>query len=258
MDQNERRAYLIRELMNEEPRYKRMTMPGDSRGQEDLLRSLMNVREPRPVSEEFLAVQDEYLRETIARRGVTRPEELTPVEGELYLWQGDITALACDAIVNAANSSLLGCFRPLHNCIDNCIHTYAGIQLRLKCAELMAAQGHEEPTGQAKLTPGYNLPCRYVLHTVGPIVDGPLTQRHCRQLASCYRACLDAAAESGCGSIAFCCVSTGVFGFPKRQAAEIAVQTVRDWKREKHSPIKVVFNVFGNESLAIYRDVLHV
>ena len=256
MNQTESRKYLIQELLKEEPRYRRIAVPEEVQEQKDLLRSLMNVRMPRPISDEFLAVQDEYLKEAVAERGITRLDELTPVEGDLYLWKGDITTLECDAIVNAANSGMLGCFRPLHNCIDNCVHTYAGIQLRLKCAEIMDTQGCEEPTGQAKITPAYNLPSRYVIHTVGPIVDGVLRQEHCELLGSSYRSCLDTAAENGCGSIAFCCISTGVFGFPKREAAEIAVETVKAWKREKNSRMKVIFNVFGYEDLTIYQNLL--
>lgn len=256
MEQSERRSYLIRELLREEPRRRERPIPAGEREQKDLLRSLLNVRPPRPASADFLRVQDAYLQAAIAEKGLTHLSDLTPVEGELYLWQGDITTLACDAIVNAANSALLGCFQPLHVCIDNCIHTFSGVQLRRTCAELMARQGHPEPTGQAKCTPAYNLPCKYVLHTVGPIVQGPLTERHCSLLASCYRACLELAEESGCGSLAFCCISTGAFGFPKREAAEIAVETVRSYKREKGSAIRVVFNVFGDEDLAIYRGVL--
>ena len=182
--------------------------------------------------------------------------DLSPVDGDLYLWQGDITRLAVDAIVNAANSALLGCFQPLHYCIDNAIHTYAGLDLRNCCNEIMQKQGHPEPTGQAKMTPGFNLPCQYVLHTVGPIVDGRLTQTHCDQLASCYRACLTLAEENGCGSIAFCCISTGVFGFPKQEAAEIAVRTVKDYKQAHQSRIKVIFNVFKGEDYAIYQALL--
>lgn len=256
MDQTERRIFLIRALLREEPRYRNVKVPADEKEQKDLLRSLMNVRMPRAVSEEFLTVQNEYLKAAAAEKGTTRLDELTPVDGDLYLWQGDITTLECDAIVNAANSGMTGCYRPLHNCIDNCIHTYAGVQLRLRCAELMAAQGHEEPTGQAKITPAYNLPCKYVLHTVGPIVDGRLTQEHCDLLASSYRSCLTLAEENGCGSIAFCCISTGVFGFPKREAAEIAVQTVRDYKAEKNSGVKVIFNVFKDDDRAIYEALL--
>ena len=257
MDQKERREFLIRELLKEEPRYQRISMPSDQQEQKNLLRSLMNVRMPRNISDAFLSVQDAYLKEAIAEKGITRLEELTPADGDLYLWQGDITLLACDAIVNAANSQMLGCFRPLHSCIDNCIHTYSGIQLRLSCAEIMEKQGFEEPTGQAKITPAYNLPSKYVIHTVGPIVDGPLIRKHCELLASSYRSCLEIASENGCESIAFCCISTGVFGFPKREAAEIAVKTVKAWKAEKESKLKVIFNVFGDEDLAIYRSILH-
>ena len=170
-------------------------------------------------------------------------------------YQSDITTLKCDAIVNAANSQMLGCFSPCHGCIDNIIHTMAGVQLRLACHELMQKQGHEEPTGQAKITPGFNLPARHVLHTVGPIVDGPLTREHEQLLASCYRSCLRLAAESGCESIAFCCISTGVFMFPNQRAAEIAVETVRNWLDETGSGMKVVFNVYKDLDLKIYTEL---
>ena len=175
----------------------------------------------------------------------------------IYLWRGDITTLECGAIVNAANSGMTGCYQPCHNCIDNCIHTYAGVQLRLKCAEIMAEQGYEEPTGQAKITLAYNLPCEYVIHTVGPIVQGKLTQEHCRQLESCYRSCLKLADKNDVGSIAFCCISTGVFMFPNDKAAEIAVGTVQKYKAETGSKIEVVFNVFKEYDEAIYRKLLH-
>ncbi len=256
MDQAEKRMYLIRGLLDERPRYRTSEIPSDEGEQRRLLRGLFNLRPPADIGEEFLRVQDEYLREETARKGVTRLSDLTSVEPGLYLWQGDITTLSCDAIVNAANSGMTGCYQPCHNCIDNCIHTYAGIQLRNACAEIMERQGHEEPTGQAKITPGFNLPCRYVIHTVGPIVQGRLTKRHEEQLASCYRSCLALAEENGCGSIAFCCISTGVFGFPKRRAAEIAVQTVRDHRANTHSDLEVIFNVFKDEDARIYRECL--
>ena len=256
MNQTERRQYLIRSLLAEERRYASMEVPAGGEEQRQLLRALMNVRPPRPIGEDFLRVQDEYLARVRAERGVVSLADAEPVGDNLYLWQGDITRLACDAIVNAANSGMTGCYRPLHNCIDNCIHTYAGVQLRLKCAELMEVQGHEEPTGQAKITPAYNLPSKYVIHTVGPIVEGRLTQEHRDLLASSYRACLDVAAEKGCESIAFCCISTGVFGFPQQEAAEIAVGTVKTWREEHHGSMKTVFNVFKDEDLMIYRDVL--
>ncbi len=256
MDQAERRVYLIEALLRERPSCKKQEIPTDSERQKILLRGLLNVRAPRAVSEEFLAVQDAYLRQELAEAGVTRLEDLTPVCGDLYLWQGDITKLACGAIVNAANSGLTGCYVPNHACIDNCIHTYAGVQLRLSCAELIARQGHEEPTGQAKITKAYNLPCRYVLHTVGPVVTGAVTQEDERLLASCYRSCLELAEETGVESIAFCCISTGVFHFPNRRAAEIAVQTVRQYQNETKSRMKVIFNVFKDLDRAIYESLL--
>lgn len=190
MNQSERRNFLIQSLLEESREYRGMQIPSDSTGQRQLLRGLMNVRMVKKSSAEFLNIQDAYLQEETAKKGVTDVDDLTPVQQGLYLWQGDITALRCDAIVNAANSGMTGCYVPNHRCIDNCIHTFAGVQLRLYCEEMMEAQGHAEPTGQAKITPAYNLPCRYVLHTVGPIVGGHLTETHCRQLADCYRSCL--------------------------------------------------------------------
>ncbi len=256
MTQAERRLFLIRSLLKERPEYRELRIPQDADGQRQLLRSLMNVRAPRKTDAEFLTVQDAYLRQALAEDGVTHLDDLRPVSGDLYLWQGDITRLACGAIVNAANSGLTGCYIPCHACIDNCIHTYAGVQLRLDCADLMAQQGHEEPTGQAKLTQAYNLPCDYVLHTVGPIVDGRMTARDEHLLASCYRSCLKLAEEHGIESIAFCCISTGVFHFPGQRAAEIAVETVRRYKAEQNSHIKVIFNVFKDSDKKIYEQLL--
>ena len=258
MTREEKQTWLIRALQKEMPRYARYPIPEDREGQWQLLRGLFNLRPPMPAAPEFLRVQGELLRELTAEKGIVTLDSLPPCkeDEELYLWQGDITRLAADAIVNAANSQMLGCFRPNHSCIDNIIHTMAGVELRLKCAELMEAQGCEEPAGAAKITPAYNLPCKFVLHTVGPIVDGALTEEHCRLLASSYRSCLELAQEKGLSSIAFCCISTGVFGFPQREAAKIAVQTVRQWKMERKSSIKVIFNVFKDSDLAIYRNLL--
>jgi len=255
MNQQDRRVFLIERLVQEQPGYRDARIPSDAAGQERLLRALANVRMPGPIDEDFLTVQDEYLRERAAERGITRLRDLMPVEPGIYLWQGDITTLAVDAIVNAANSGMTGCYVPCHNCIDNCIHTFAGVQLRNACAEIMERQGHEEATGQAKITPGFNLPCTYVLHTVGPIVQGDLTEQHREQLESCYASCLNLAAQTGCESVAFCCISTGLFGFPQREAAEIAVRTVRAWRRHR-SEIEVVFNVFKDEDREIYRGLL--
>ena len=257
MNQEQRRVFLIEQLLRERPSCRKQEIPAEEDRQKVLLRALMNVRRPGNVSPEFLRVQDEYLREELSEKQITRLADLTPVGEGLYLWRGDITTLACGAIVNAANSGMTGCYQPCHNCIDNCIHTYAGVQLRLKCAEIMAEQGYAEPTGQAKITPAYNLPCEYVIHTVGPIVQGKLTQEHCALLESCYRSCLELADENGVGSIAFCCISTGVFMFPNDKAAEIAVGTVQKYKAETGSKIEVVFNVFKERDEEIYRKLLH-
>ena len=256
MTQTERRLYLIRELLREQPRYAGITVPAGEREQKHLLRSLFNVRAPEPVSGEFLAVQDAYLQEETRRKGITDSAGLKPVREGVYLWQVDITTLRCDAIVNAANSQMLGCFAPCHGCIDNAIHTYAGVQLRLACGELMQQQGHEEETGKAKITPGFNLPCRYVLHTVGPIVGGRLTKRDQQLLASCYRSCLELAEQNNVKSIAFCCISTGEFHFPHEKAAEIAIQTVKEYREHTHSKMEVIFNVFKETDLNIYRKLL--
>lgn len=254
MKQTERRVYLIEYLLAE--RGERIEIPNDAYNQKRLLRSLFNIRMPKETSEDFLQIQDVYLQEENRRKGITDIADLQPVQDDIYLWQGDITTLRCDAIVNAANSQMLGCFCPCHGCIDNAIHTFAGVQLRRNCNEIMQKQGHNEPTGQAKITPAYNLPCKYVLHTVGPIVSGRLTEEHCELLKSCYLSCLKLAEKNSCKSIAFCCISTGVFGFPQREAAQIAVDTVKRYKEENHSDIKVIFNVFKDSDLAIYREVL--
>ena len=248
--------YLIKKLLAQQPRYQELPVPADPAGQKRLLRSLMNVRAPGPIGRDFLAVQDEYLREELEQKGVTDLSDLTPVSEGLYLWQGDITTLRCDAIVNAANSGLTGCYVPCHGCIDNCIHTYAGVQLRQACAAIMREQGREEETGRAKITGAYNLPCKYILHTVGPIVAGPLTRTDEELLASCYRSCLELAERHGVKSIAFCCISTGEFHFPNRRAAEIAVQTVKKYRAEQNSKIQVIFNVFKDTDYQIYRELL--
>lgn len=256
MTQSERRLYLITELKKENRQYAELPVPSDTAEQKHLLRALFNVRMPKAASDEFLKIQDEYLREETFQKGVTDFATLTPIRPGVYLWQGDITTLKCDAIVNAANSALLGCFCPNHWCIDNAIHTFAGVQLRLACAELMAKQRHDEPTGQSKITPAFNLPCRYVLHTVGPIVGGRLTEKDCKLLRSCYRSCLKVADGNNLKSIAFCCISTGEFHFPNERAAEIAIQAVKDYKKETKSGIKVIFDVWKNKDYEIYTRLL--
>jgi len=256
MTQAERRILLTEKLLAEQPRYRKMSIPHDEAEQRRLLRSLMNVRIPQQIGDDFLMMQDEYLREELAQKGITDIADLTPAAEGLYLWQGDITTLRCDAIVNAANSGMTGCYVPCHRCIDNCIHTYAGVQLRLECAAIMREQGHEEETGKAKITGAYNLPCKYVLHTVGPIISGPLTEQDEKLLASCYRSCLELAAQHGIQSVAFCCISTGEFHFPNDRAAKIAVQTVRRHREQTHSEIKVIFNVFKDVDYKIYWNLL--
>ena len=226
--------------------------------QRTLLRALMNVRPPRPLSADFLHLQDELLSAEREQRGVVDVMTLPSVslDARIILWQGDITRLNADAIVNAANAALLGCFIPCHRCIDNAIHSAAGLQLRAECAALMERQGHPEETGMAQITHGYNLPARYVIHTVGPIVSGALTDRHRAQLASCYRSCLSLATAHGLRSIAFCCISTGEFHFPRAAAAEIAVREVRDFLTHETSIERVVFNVFKDEDRHIYEGLL--
>lgn len=252
MTQAERRSFLINTLLSE--RGERIEIPTDEYNQKRLLRSLFNVRMPKSVTDDFLQIQDAYLQEENRRKGTTDIAELEPVQKGIYLWQGDITTLKCDAIVNAANSQMLGCFNPCHGCIDNAIHTYAGVQLRNRCSEMMTEQGFDEPTGQAKITPAYNLPCEYVIHTVGPIVSGRLTDKDCELLKSCYLSCLKHAEENSCKSIAFCCISTGVFGFPQKEAAQIAVKAVKEYQKEHD--IEVIFNVFKDSDKQIYRELL--
>lgn len=258
MNQAQRREYLLRVLLDETPRCHGMALPQEEAEQRRLLRSFFNVRRPRPISDAFLEVQDAYLQAELREKKITPAEALPPVprHPQLSLWQGDITTLAVDAIVNAANSTLLGCFVPCHGCIDNAIHTWAGVQLRLECHRLMREQDHEEPTGGAKITSAYNLPCRYVLHTVGPIISGQLTEQDEALLASCYRSSLALALERGLSGIAFCCISTGEFHFPPDRAAEIAVQTTEDFLRDYPAQMKVIFNVFKESDYHIYSQLL--
>jgi len=256
MNQSEKRLFLIQSLLKERQEYQSIEIPVGAEGQRQLLRGLMNVRKPANIGLDFLQVQDEYLQGETAAKGITDIADLAPVQPGLYLWQGDITTLKCDAIVNAANSGMTGCYIPNHRCIDNAIHTYAGVELRLACEELMERQGYPEPTGQAKITPAFNLPCRYVLHTVGPIINGRVTEEDKELLASCYRSCLELAAEAGLESVAFCCISTGEFHFPHELAAELAVETVKEFRKKQTSVKKVIFNVFKALDKTIYEKLL--
>ena len=256
MNQSERRLFLIQSLLKENPAYRDWGVPQGADDQKRLLRGLMNVRPAQDTDAKFLKTQDAYLQGETAAKGITDITDLTPIQPGIYLWQGDITTLRCDAIVNAANSGMTGCYVPNHRCIDNAIHTFAGVELRLACAKLMEQQGYPEPTGQAKITPAFNLPCRYVLHTVGPIIADAPTKRDCELLESCYRSCLELAAANNLESVAFCCISTGEFHFPNEQAAEIAVRTVKSFLHQPTSVKKVIFNVFKEIDKSIYTRLL--
>ena len=261
---------LIKTLIDENPQYSELQIPDDLQGKRDLFRALRNIRPPLPVSEEFLRLQDEELQAQLQEKGIVGLPQLSTLHSPLTLnskpstlnftiWQGDITRLKVDAIVNAANSQMLGCFHPLHKCIDNAIHSAAGVQLREECHRLMLQQGREEPTGQAKITKAYNLPCKYVIHTVGPIIpNGIPTEFQKEQLASCYRNIMTCADENNLESVAFCCISTGEFRFPNRLAADIAVQTVKDYltTHPNCSVKQVVFNVFKDVDRDIYQRLL--
>lgn len=256
MTQEQRLDKLITYFLQEHPKYSAIIVPDSIEEKQRLFRSLINVRPPAPVPSQYLEVQDEYLQEELKNKHITQVKDLAPVQNNIFLWKGDITTLAADAIVNAANSQMLGCFIPCHGCIDNAVHTFAGIQLRLDCAAMMQAQQASEKTGTAKLTKAYNLPCRFILHTVGPVVDGELSPLHERQLASCYRSCLDLAVQNSIQSLAFCCISTGEFHFPNRRAAEIAISTVQDYQASTADQIKVIFNVYKEADYNIYRELL--
>ena len=271
--QDERLDLLIRDFKAESAEYRNLPVPDDREGKRRILRSLMNVRMPRETAERTLLIQDEYLKGRAEERGIVKLTDIPtlaeaygierPFSDKLSLWQGDITRLAVDAIVNAANSRMLGCFVPMHSCIDNCIHTFAGVQLRAECNrqmnQLRAKYGsdYEQPTAVPMLTDAYNLPAKKVIHIVGPIVEGRLTEEHERQLAACYRNTLELCAANSLRTVAFCCISTGVFHFPAERAAEIAVQTVTEWLSERPGAMdRVIFNVFSDRSRAIYEQNL--
>lgn len=246
----EKLDFLINSLLDDMPEYKLEAQSITDK--KILLRALMNLRPPMKLNKEFLQVQDEYLSLEREAKGIIDAEELPEILPGLSLWQGDITRLKADAIVNAANSSLLGCFVPLHKCIDNAIHSASGLQLRDECYHIMKAQNSPEPTGSAKLTRGYNLPAKFVIHTVGPIITGKLSHEDCEELESCYNSCLELAEKNNLNSLAFCCISTGEFHFPNDEAAKIAVSTVKEFMSKASSLKKVIFNVFKDIDLKIY------
>lgn len=263
MTQEERLDYLVEAFKADSVKYRLIDTPKDTEGKRRLLRSLMNIRMPKPLPDEVKEVQDAYLKERIRANGIVGLDDIPVIRDGLSIWQGDITRLAADAIVNAANSQMLGCFVPMHTCIDNCIHTFSGVQLREECERQMEefrgkfGSDYEQPTAVPMLTDAYNLPCRKVIHVVGPIVQFMLTKDLEKDLADCYRNVLDMCASNGLKSVAFCCISTGVFRFPNRRAAEIAVSTVNEWMASHPDKVeRVIFNVFKEEDRAIYEGLL--
>ena len=264
MTQSERLDYLVEAFIEDSKEYSDLRIPNDPEEKRRILRSLMNIRMPSPMSEEVLALQDDYLAERNREKGIVTLNDIPEIKDGLSIWQGDITRLAVDAIVNAANSQMLGCFVPMHSCIDNCIHSFAGIQLRNECNEKMKVkriqygEDYEQPTAVPMLTEAYNLPAKKIVHVVGPIVSGRLTEDLENDLADCYANTLDLCKDSGLRSVAFCCISTGVFHFPNRKAAQIAVKTVREWmKRYPDSMDRVIFNAFKDEDRRHYEQELY-
>ncbi len=263
MTQDERLNYLVEQFKTDSEEYKELPVPADSEGKRRILRSLMNIRMPKDLPSGVLKIQDEYLKERAKEKGIVKLSDIPTATEGISVWQGDITRLQVDAIVNAANSLMLGCFVPMHTCIDNCIHTYAGIQLRAECDRQMTAlrekygADYEQPTAAPVLTDGYNLPAKKIVHIVGPIVTGRLTKDLEQDLADCYRNTLDLCLENDIRSVAFCCISTGVFHFPNRKAAEIAARTVTDWLDQHPGAMeRVIFNVFKEEDKRYYEQEL--
>jgi len=261
--QEERLDYLVEIFKRDSDDYKDLEIPKNVEEKRRVLRSLMNIRMPKEMDLAVISVQDDYLKERINENGIVKLSEIPIVRDGISIWQGDITRLAVDAIVNAANSQMLGCFVPMHTCIDNCIHTFAGIQLRQECNRRMNilknryGMDYEQPTAVPMLTDAYNLPAKKVIHIVGPIVNYKLTPDLENDLADCYRNTLDMCAENGLKSVAFCCISTGVFNFPNDRAAEIAVKTVTTWLSEHPGKMeRVIFNVFKDEDRRYYEKEL--
>lgn len=263
MTQNQRLDYLVEKFKTDSVQYEDLKTPKDTEGKRRILRSLMNIRMPRRMDESVLRVQDDYLKERIRENGVVELSDIPVIRDGLSIWQGDITRLAVDAIVNAANSQMLGCFVPMHTCIDNCIHTFAGVQLREECSRQMNqlreryGRDYEQPTAVPMLTDAYNLPAKKVIHIVGPIVQYKLTPELEKDLADCYRNTLDMCLDHNLRSVAFCCISTGVFHFPNKRAAEIAVSTVDNWLSQHPGAMeRVIFNVFKDEDKKYYEELL--
>ncbi len=261
--QHQRLDFLVEAFKKDSVRYRDLKTPYSTEEKRELLRSLMNIRMPKALPEEVLLVQDEYLKQRAEEKGIVRPDDIPVIRDGMCIWQGDITRLSADAIVNAANSQMLGCFVPMHSCIDNAIHTFAGVQLRAECSRKMNhlrkkyGPGYEQPTAVPMLTDAYNLPAKKVIHVVGPIVENDLTPALEQDLALCYRNTLDLCRENDLRSVAFCCISTGVFRFPAGRAAEIAVSTVEEWMSANPGAMdRVIFNVFKDEDKAIYEKLV--
>ena len=265
MTQNERLKFLVEAFKADSGEYRNLAVSEDREEQRRVLRSLMNVRMPGNMDPDTLRVQDAYLQERAAEKGVVTLNDIPALESDprLSIWQGDITRLLVDAIVNAANSRMLGCFVPMHTCIDNCIHTFAGVQLRAECDRQMRelrrkyGRGYEQPTAVPLLTDAYNLPAKKVVHIVGPIVQHKLTPALEKDLADCYSNILNLCETNALKSVAFCCISTGVFRFPADRAAEIAVETVKRWLDEHPDSMRrVIFNVFSDKDRNYYERLL--
>lgn len=261
--QDQRLDYLVDAFKKDSVQYKELETPKDTEGKRRILRSLMNIRMPRKMDKAVLSVQDEYLQERVRENGIVELDDIPMIRDRMSIWQGDITRLAVDAIVNAANSQMLGCFVPMHTCIDNCIHTFAGVELRAECSRQMNqlrlkyGKDYEQPTAVPMLTDAYNLPAKKVIHIVGPIVRYELTPELEKDLADCYRNTLDMCLEHDLKSVAFCCISTGVFHFPNKRAAEIAVSTVSSWLSQHPSAMeRVIFNVFKDEDKTYYEELI--
>lgn len=261
--QDQRLDYLVDAFKKDSVQYKDLDTPRDTEGKRRLLRSLMNIRMPRKMDKAVLSVQDEYLQARVRENGIVELDDIPMIRDRMSIWQGDITRLAVDAIVNAANSQMLGCFVPMHTCIDNCIHTFAGVELRAECSRQMNqlrlkyGKDYEQPTAVPMLMDAYNLPAKKVIHVVGPIVRYELTPELEKDLADCYRNTLDMCLEHDLKSVAFCCISTGVFHFPNKRAAEIAVSTVGSWLSQHPGAMeRVIFNVFKDEDTTYYEELI--
>ena len=256
----EKLDFLIDYLIKENKNIDIKEIPQNISDKKRLYRSLCNIREPLPISKEYIEIENDFLTTANIRKGIIDSNNIiqfTKYKGTpICLWQGDITTLKIDAIVNAANSQGLGCFIPCHKCIDNAIHSASGVQLRLECNKIMQEIGVLQ-TGKAFITSGYNLPSKYVIHTVGPIIYGEVTEKEMLELKNCYINSLEIAKENNIKTIAFPCISTGEFRFPKELAAKIAIETIKEHLDTNEEYFeKIIFNVFSDEDYSFYLNNL--